>query len=315
MDFKIHKIYYKSSFNRKKLYAKLYIPDGEIKGCVQIIHGMNDHINRYKDIMKYLAKSGYVCFGSDLLGHGRSIKYPSELGYFAEELGYKYLINDSHRLLRIIKSKYPNKPMFILGHDMGSFIAKLCASKYKNDVKGIILSGTCSNKRYAPLAIKGLDELIEKRGSHYRSNIIDKSIATVYNHKYVSPIAKKDFLSRERTVINSVLGDPLCNFTYTLLGLKDIYTLFYYANQKSWYKAIDQNLSVLILTGDMDPVGGFGKGGKEIYDKLMKNEICDISLNIYPGARHEVLNEINRYEVFLDIKKWLDDTLEIWNYK
>ncbi|MEG1965859.1 MAG: alpha/beta hydrolase, partial [Oscillospiraceae bacterium] len=78
---------------------------------------------------------------------------------------------------------------------------------------------------------------------------------------------------------------------------------------------IDQNLTILILTGDMDPVGGIGKGGKEIYDKLMENEICDISLNIYEGARHDVLNEINRYEVFLDISKWLDDTLDIWNYK
>lgn len=315
MEYQIDKIYYKSSYNKKRLYGKLYIPEGDIKGCVQFIHGMNDHINRYKEIMTYLAKSGYVCFGADLLGHGKSAKNVTQLGFFSEELGYKYVISDTHKLTKIIKNKFKNKPIFLFGHDMGSYIAKLSATKFKNDINGIILSGTCSNKRYAPLAIKILDEVIEKKGPYFRSNLIDKSVSAVYNHKYASPIAKKDFLSRERTVINSVLSDPLCNFKYTLLGLKDIYTLFYYANQKSWFKAIDQNLSVLILTGEMDPVGGYGKGGKEIYDKLMKNEVCDISLNIYPDARHEVLNDLNKYEVFMDIKKWLDDTLDIWNYK
>lgn len=315
MEYQIHKIHYKSSYNNKKLYGQIYIPVGKIKGCVQFIHGMNDRIYRYREIMSYLAKSGYVCFGCDLLGHGKSAKNKSELGFFSEELGYRYLISDTYKLTRIIKNKYKGKPIFLFGHDMGSYIAKLCAAKFKNDINGIILSGTCSNKRYAPLAIKILDEVIEKKGNYYRSDLIDKSISAVYNHKYVSPIAKKDFLSRERTVINSVLSDPLCNFKYTLLGLKDIYTLFYYANQKSWFKAIDQNLSVLILTGESDPVGGYGKGGKEIYDKLMKHEICDISLNIYPDAKHEVLNEMNKYEVFMDIKNWLEDTLDIWNYK
>lgn len=315
MEYNIHKISYKSSYNRKILYAKLYIPLKKIKGCVQIIHGLNEHINRYQEIMQFFAKSGYVCFGSDLLGHGKSVINKSDLGFFAQDKGYKYVISDTIKIFNIIKKKYPGKPMFMFGHDIGSFIAKLCASKYKNEINGIILSGTCSRKSYMPFAIEGFEHLIKKRGTHYRSNIFDKAIYNFYNHKYPYTIHKKDFISRERAIINSFLSDPYCNFTYTASGIKDIFTLAYCSTNPSWVKSINKNLAILILTGDMDPTGRFGKDGKQLYKELVKNNICDVTLNVYPDSRHNVLMDINRYEVYLDLINWLNDTLDIWNYE
>lgn len=313
MKYDCENLSFKSSCGLATIRGKMYVPKGEVKGIVQIVHGMCDYTTRYDEFMKYLAKIGYVAVGADLLGHGETASSPDQLGFFAPLNGYKYLIRDVYRLNRIVTKQFPDKAYFLMGHSMGSFISRIYASKYAETIDGLILSGTSGPVRLVDTGIILSEKTMAKYGPHYRSRKLDALVSKIYNRRYTNVETGKEWLMRERGEMNSYINDPKCNYIFTSSAFVDLFKLHKYCNAPIWYKTIPRDLPILMFSGDMDPVGDFGKGVKRVYDKLLSYEFSDITLLLYPEGRHEMLHEINRYQVFMDIRKWLDETKYIHN--
>lgn len=306
MDYTLSKIWFRSSNAVSQVYATLYIPLGEPIGIVQIVHGMCEHISRYDRFMEFLAKEGFIVCGHDHIGHGSSSGSKELLGYFAKEHGYKYLVEDVHRLTLIMKKHYSHLPYFLFGHSMGSFVSRLYLSKYSHLLNGIILCGTGGSNPLIPAGLAACNAVIAAKGPLYRCPSLNKLIFGQYNRRFAPARTTHDWLTREEPVVDQYLKDPYCNFLFTASGYKDLLRLVQLSNSPQWYRTLDPNLPVFLLSGDMDPVGNYGEGLEEVYAKLTKAAcVKDVTPRLYPGARHELLNESNYQEVQEEIRAWI----------
>ena len=282
----------------------IYVPDSKPKGIVQISHGMCEYIGRYDRFMGFLADRGYIVAGHDHLGHGNSSD-ASEYGYFGAKDGYKNLVEDLHHMTLLVKAKYGDLPYVLLGHSMGSFVARLYLSDYGDEVDGAIICGTGGPVPMSSMGVKLANCLCKKRGGFYRSQKLDKMLFGSFNDRIKPRRTEKDWLTRDDSVVDKYLQDPRCMFTFTAAGFRDLMTLSVQANADRWYESLRKDLPVLLIAGDMDPVGGYGKGVITVYERLKKTGLKEVSMNLYPGARHEILNELNYQDVYLDVVDWL----------
>ena len=314
MNYKHFDITFKSSFNDKKIIGELFVPEKDIKGIVHVVHGMCDHLGRYSEFMKYLATSGYVAVGADMLGHGKTAGSPENLGFFAIDNGYRYLIRDVHRLKSIVNKKFPNVPYFLMGHSMGSFVTRLYVSSYHNSVDGLILSGTADREKMLNTGISMLNKHLLRHGPYFRNKEVDAFVSAVNNRKFVPPTeTPRDWVVSERGEIKKYVNDPLCNFVFTTSAFIDLFKLHNHCNNDQWYESFPKDLPVLMFSGSKDPIGNFGKGVSNIYRKLVDYDVDDVTLLLYPDGRHEMLHERDKYKVFMDIRKWLSETKELYH--
>lgn len=273
------------------------------RGIIQISHGMCEYFLRYDAFARYLADQGYIVCGNDHIGHGCSVRNPKELGYFSENNGWTYLVEDVHRLTKIMQSSYPKLPCLIMGHSMGSFIVRLYLDRYSEEVDAAILSGTGGN----PLAKAGItvSKMVKGlRGAEYRSELI-KKMTGLDGTKYDDPYSELDWLSRDHSVIDQYSADQKCNFTFTVSAYIDLFSMIQMTGENRWGKNIRRDLPIYLFSGKDDPVGGFGKEVKKVYQHLQQLGIQDVELKLYPKGRHEMLNEINRDEVYQDTLDWI----------
>lgn len=282
----------------------IYVPDSKPKGIVQISHGMCEYIGRYDRFMGYLADRGYIVAGHDHLGHGSSSD-EAQYGYFGKEDGYQNLIEDLHRMTMLVKAKYGDLPYVLLGHSMGSFIARLYLSSYGDELDGAIICGTGGPVAVSSMGIKLADHLCRKQGEFYRSQKLDHMLFGSFNDRCKPKRTEKDWLTRDNTIVDQYLQDPRCMFTFTAAGFRDLMTLSTKANHSNWFESLRKDLPILLIAGDMDPVGNYGKGVTKVYKRLKKVGIKDVSMILYPGARHEILNEINYQQVYEDVENWI----------
>ncbi len=286
----------------------IYIPAGTPKGILQISHGMCEYIGRYDDFMGFMANQGFVVAGHDHLGHGDSSKETS-YGYFGKEDGYRNLVVDLHRMTVLLKQKYPSLPCFLLGHSMGSFIARLYLSEYADELAGAIICGTGGPNPMSKSGMKLANLVCRHKGDGYRSTSLDRMAFGSYNKKCKPQRTSKDWLTRDDAIVDKYLRDPKCMFLFTAAGFRDLMTLATLANRPEWFRKLDHNLPILLIAGDMDPVGNYGKGVQEVYSRLMHSGSKDVEMILYPGARHEILNETNRNQVYSDTADWIGRTL------
>ena len=300
--------YFDSRDGESRIHAVRYRPeDTEKVLCVlQIVHGMAEYAERYEEFAEYLTARGFVVTGDDHLGHGKSVGEKGKQGYFCEQDPATVLVRDEHRLKKLTQELYPGVPYVIMGHSMGSFIARNYICRYGTGIDAAVIMGTGMQ----PMAVLRAARLlvgIQKLfcGSRHVSKLIDKAAFGGYGRKIGNPRTPWDWLSRDEKRVDQYIADPMCGFTFTVNGFDALFTLVSRLHSQENLKAVPKNLPVFMVSGDADPVGDYGKGVRKACDSLAAAGLEDISLKLYEGGRHELLNETNRAEVMEDILEWV----------
>ena len=308
MNFELKEISYPSSDGIHTIHAEIYCPkDKKPVGVVAIAHGMVDYVERYLPLAEFLTGEGYILAGNDHLGHGKSVNDESELGYFAKRGGKDFVISDLYEMNKILRESYPSLPVFLLGHSMGSFIARLFAVKYPHTISGLIILGTAGPNPALPLG-KALAACVSLlRGDRYRSRILKKLTTGAYNKKFPKEEGTNAWLTRKTEAVIDKDKDIRGGFSFTVSAYRDIFRFLGGSNSKSWFKSFPKSLPTLVVSGDMDPVGAFGRGPAYVYKKLLLEGAERVELKLYEGARHELFNETNSDEIFENLLAWLED--------
>ncbi len=302
---------YPSSDGVHTINAEIYIPKTvEYKGIVQIAHGMIDHIGRYTNLVDYLTAEGYIVAGNDHLGHGGSVSSPDEFGFFADKGGVDFVIEDLHQMNKHLRHTYKGLPLVLLGHSMGSFIARIYAARHPHSISALIIHGTAGPNKILPLG-KFLAATVSLfAGKKHRSKFIASMAFAGYNSKFPKEEGHNAWLTRDASAIEGKDDDVRSNFIFTISGYRDLFRFLGGANSKDWFKNFPIELPTLIVSGDADPVGAYGKGPEYVYKKLLISGCKSVELKLYQGARHELFNETNKEEIFEDIGKWLKSALK-----
>lgn len=290
------------------LAAYKLVPQNPI-AMVQISHGMCEYFLRYRDFAEYLANHGFLVFGHDHLGHGNSAPSPEDLGFTASSDGANLLIEDVHLLSLQMKSQYPHLPLILFGHSMGSFISRAVMECYGKDYAASIICGTGGPETPAAAGKALASLLIKLKGERHRSRLLAGIAFAGYNKKYEKGCDKNAWLTRDTNLVERYNADPFCAYTFTLRAYRDLFTLVERVSRKEWAKKYPAALPTLIVSGEMDPVGGWGKGVKTVASRLSAAGAKDLTLTLYPEMRHEILNEIGREEVWSDIEQWMQKKL------
>lgn len=286
--------------------ATLWEPEGEPRAVLQICHGMSEHIGRYRWFAEQMAERGFVVCGDDHLGHGRTAPSAEELGYFGPKDGYIHMMEDEHALRAEMRKRYPDLPYFLLGHSMGSFLTRFYVSRYGEGLNGYLCCGTSGRNRLVKAAIFLSNVMILFRGGKRRGKLLDKLAFKDYNKNFENVVTGHEWLSRDAEVYRPFADDPYSGFVFTNAGFRDLFHLLDSVTGRKWSDQVPKDLPVILLSGDEDPVGDRGKGVREVYGWLEASGIKDLSLKLYPGARHELHNELNREEFVDDVTAWME---------
>ena len=255
----------------RTLHGFRCVPEGQVRAVLQLSHGMVEYIDRYRPLAEYLADRGILVTGHDHLGHGASIRTKEDYGYFAEPDGNRAVLADLHAVTVLTKQLYPDLPYFLLGHSMGSFYARQYLCEYGRELDGAIIMGTGFQPKALVKTAKTLCRVLAVfHGWHYRSSFVANLSFMGYN-KGLEGRTTHDWLNRDQAEVDKYL--------------------------------------LLFLSGDADPVGEQGKGVRRAIQSLKDAGVLNIESIFYPGARHELLLETNKLEVFADIAAWLDKQL------
>ncbi|MCF6241218.1 MAG: lysophospholipase [Bacteroidales bacterium] len=284
------------------------LPDNpaDVKACLQIAHGMAEHAKRYDDFASFLNKHGFAVYANDHRGHGKTAGSIENLGYFADEKGFEKVVDDMRVLTDKIKSEFPDKPVFLLGHSMGSFLSRFYAIEDASKINGLILSGTAGDPGMLGQIGKLLSNLIAAvSGKKSQTPLMTSLSFGAYNKQFKPNRTDFDWLSRDNEQVDKYVNDPYCGTVFTAGFYKDMLGGLLYVNQNQAIKKMRKDLPVLLISGDKDPVSENGKGVKEVYEKMNKAGLNDVEMKLYPDARHEILNEINKDEVYNDVLNWI----------
>ncbi|MGI6180545.1 MAG: alpha/beta fold hydrolase [Agathobaculum sp.] len=310
MNIKCTQNIYKSSNGVSNVTYYILVPeDVEVRGIIQISHGMCEYFSRYTAFAKYLCGLGFIVCGNDHIGHGASVSRDAELGFFATRDGWKYLVEDVKQLTDLMQRRYADLPYFLLGHSMGSLIARLYLTDYGERLAGCILIGTAGPNPMAASGARFADSIAHSRGVTYRSGLLENITFKGYNRKIKQPHSVFDWLSRDEDVVSLYQSDEKCNFIFTAAGFRDLYTLCARANANHTFRRTPRTLPLLFLAGDKDPVGKYGDGVRRVVNLYRSAGVKNIEVIFYKDARHEVLNELGRLDAFGDISRWLEAQL------
>ena len=282
--------------------------EGNPVGVVQIVHGMAEHKNRYSGVAGALVKEGFVVYANDHRGHGATAE-PSGLGHLADENGWEKSVEDVWLPTQVIRRDYQGLPVFLLGHSMGSLIARDYIIKH-NDLRGAVLTGTSGPVGVlGPIGLFIAKREATKKGKRTLSPKLDKLSFGNFNKKFSPNRTAFDWLSRDRAEVDKYVADPLCGFVCTAQFYQDLVTGTVKVNKKANIATMDKELPVLLLSGGKDPVGKNATGVLKVYSRIKKAGLKDVKIKIYKEARHEIFNETNRNEVFRDLIDWLKQHL------
>lgn len=298
---------YKSSDGRTNIRALKWIPDGEVVGILQIVHGMVEHIERYDEFASFMASNNYVVYGNDHLGHGKSVTSERNLGYFAKDNGNKKVITDIDSLRNIAQDEYKDIPYYILGHSMGSFLTRQYIIEYGKGISGAVVMGTGYKPSIITLMGMLMCSTIAKfKGWYHRSDFINNMGMGGYNKKFGEKDGK-EWLSKNNDNVKRNLKDPLCNFQFTLNGYYNLFKGLNIVCKKENIDKMPKDLPVYFVSGDDDPVGDYGKSVNKVYELFMNAGMKNLSIKLYEGDRHEILNEDDRQVVFTDILNFIKE--------
>lgn len=288
------------------IHAVEWVPEGEAEAILQICHGMTEYINRYDEFARFLNDRGIYVAGHDHLGHGESVQEEDCYGYFHEKKGNQYVIGDIHKLRGIIQRKYPETPYFMLGHSMGSFLLRQYLTMYGNGLAGAVIMGTGHHgaaELNAGMAACRAAALF--KGWKYRSSFINNLSFGGYNKRFRDDPSGATWLSANVENCERYAADPLCTFQFTVNGYYQMFKGIKALTKKESVRRIPKDLPVLFVSGTDDPVGNFGKSVRMVYGKYRAAGIHDVKIKLYKGDRHEILNETDRQQIYMDLYRWI----------
>lgn len=308
---KIEAYHFPSATGVCEIHGNVYTPDnGEVKAVLAIHHGMAEYQKRYLAFIEYLTANGYAVFMHDMANHGMSNQNKALTGFFGKKDGYKNLVADFNTTFTKAKNTYPNKKIIVMGHSMGSFIVRCFTAWYNNaGFDGAIYMGTGGKNPIAGIGDAISSVAAKLTGYTHKSKFIDKLTFGSYNSKFEKR-TPSDWLTRDKAVVDQFIADDECGFIFSAQGMNDLVKLNISANSDEWYNSVPKNIDILLISGDMDPVGDYAKGIKEIYEKLKATGHARTQLKLYPQCRHEVLNELNKTDVYADINKFIEDVIQ-----
>ena len=288
------------------LHTNRWLPDGPPKAAVQLAHGMAEHSARYARLAAALTDAGYAVYAHDHRGHGTT-GGEDDHGFFADENGWASVVDDMRRVTGLAQDENPGLPLFLLGHSMGSFLARSYVIEDSGGLAGLVLSGTGGDPgllgKAGLLIAKGEARV---RGRRHVSPLLDKLTFGQYNAAFKPNRTPFDWLSRDEAEVDAYLADTMCGQTFTSGFFVDLVGAQPTINDRRKVARVRRDLPVLLIGGDKDPVGRNGKGVREVAEQYRSVGVTDVTCTLYPGARHEIFNETNRDEVTADLIRWLD---------
>ncbi|MDR1028702.1 MAG: alpha/beta hydrolase [Clostridiales Family XIII bacterium] len=291
-----------ASCGEGEIFSRLWAGE-EKRAILQIAHGMSEHSGRYVDFARFMASRGYVVGMNDHAGHGRSAR---TLGYFAERDGPDHVIGDMKALMDELTARYAGLPTFLLGHSMGSFLARKYITRCGDELAGCLISGTMGKNRL--LTLGKVISAVQKKliGPKSRGRLLTLIAFGSHNKRIKHPVNVYAWLSTADEACVDFKNDALCGFHFTAGGFSDLFALVGEINAPDWAAKVPISLPIYIFSGAEDPVGAYGRGPTEVYEALAATGHANLKLKLYPNGRHEMLAELNRLEVYEDVLAWLD---------
>ncbi len=275
------------------------------KAIIQIAHGMCEYKERYEPLMKHLCKQGFIVVINDHRGHGKSVKTKEDLGYFYDDTG-EYLVEDLHQITNYIKDKYPNLPVYLLGHSMGSLAVRKYIKKYDADVEKLIVCGSPSENNIVGFAVFLTKFISLFTGKHHRSRLLHKMSIGAYDKMFEKEIPNS-WINSDLEQVKKYNQDPNCGFRFTNNGFLNLFLLLKDTYSKRGWKFNNPNLKILFIAGSKDPVIINESAWLNSMTFLREIGYNNIDYILYEGDRHEVLNEKNYEEVFKDVSDFFNE--------
>ena len=288
-----------------KIHGCRWTPEESPKAVVQIVHGIAEFIERYDEFAAYLNGLGFLVVAEDHMGHGQSVGENGIQGYFHG--GWFTAVEDTMTLLRETQAAYPDIPYVLFGHSMGSFMARTILCKYPDSgISAAVICGTgWQPAALLPPVTRFIEAVCRKDGEDKPSAFLENLVFGSYNKRVEHPRTAYDWLSRDAKIVDAYIAHPMCGFTPTAGLLREMMKGLTYIEKPAHLEAMKKDLPVFFVAGGDDPVGSYGKGVRHTVSEFKKAGMTDVSCRIYPLCRHEILNEINRQEIFEDIGGWL----------
>ena len=302
--------HYYDSCGAGKIHYCRWTPEGEVKGILQIVHGIAEFVERYDNFANYLNTLGYLVVAEDHMGHGKSIGEGSIQGYFHR--GWFAAVDDTCRLMKDTMAEYPGVPYVLFGHSMGSFMARTILAKYPDSgITAAVICGTGWQPSAAlPVLIKVVEGICKATGETNPSEKLQQMVFGGYNKRIANPRTPCDWLTRDEQIVDAYVADPLCGFTPACGLLRDMMKGIHYVQQPKNLKNMKKHLPVLFIAGQEDPVGPYGKGVEKAAEAFKKAGMINVACKLYPDCRHEILNEFDRETVYADMLAYVEQQIE-----
>ena len=307
MDLLQKELSFDSCAGEERIFAREIAPaGGKVRGVLQIAHGMAEHSQLYLPFADWLAREGFAVAINDHLGHGRSVSKGGAFGYFGPG-GAQNLVRDMRKLAFLVREEYPDAPYFLMGHSMGSFLARSYAAQFGGELAGAVFMGTCGPQNRAVMAAERrlADKLVDKLGPKAHHPLFARLSTGRFNKAFAPNRTASDWVTRDVQEVDRYVADPLCGFDLTVSGYRDVVYLQSEVTSERWLRRVPKSLPILLISGDQDPLGDFGKGIRRLSSRL-ESTGHQVQTVLYPGARHALITETNRSEVFRDILAFLE---------
>ena len=287
----------------QSLLARRWLPEGRPRAVVQLAHGLAEHSARYARLAAALNAAGYTVYANDHRGHGPKAA-PADLGHFADDGGWGKVVGDFWTMNRLIAKEQPGVPIIFLGHSLGSFLGQDFVAEHSDALAGAVYSGSSGK----PPAIATLGRLIARAerlrlGKRGKSQLLGQMWFGAYNKPFAPARTEFDWLTRDEKEVDAYVADPYCGFPFTTQLAIDVLDALPSLSSPQSLARIRKDLPIYVFSGERDPVGANIQG---LIDALKGAGFTRLTARIYPGARHETLNETNREEVTRDLIDWLD---------
>lgn len=301
----------KSNFDGLILSMSMCIPSNP-KGIIVFAHGMAEHSKRYFDVMYYFAQEGFVTIIHDHRGHGKSILKEEDYGYFYEN-GINGIVEDSVQVIRYVKKQYPDLPLVLFGHSMGSLVVRNVLKQYDNEIDALIVCGSPSKNPMAKSGLLLVKSLKKLRGSYHRSNFIHKLVFGSFSKQFSDSTSENAWICSDLDVVKAYDEDEKCGFIFTLNGFETLFQLMIRTYSKKGWRKEHLNLPIYFISGSDDPCIIEENKFYDAVNFLKEIGYRNISSKLYRRMRHELLNESNKEQVYQDINKWINQKIDFYH--
>lgn len=294
-----------SADGKLTLHVLIGAPETAPKGVVQLAHGMTEHKGRYVPFMEFLAENGYASVIHDHRGHGESVNSKADWGYFSDETGTE-IVKDLYEVTKLAKAEFPELPLYLFAHSMGTLVARNYLKTHDDEVEKCILCGAPFQNDGAKIGLALVERLEKRHGGHHRLRSVDKLVFGTYNRKFTDSKQPNRWICSVSEVVERYNRCPKCNFKFTLNGYKNLFLLMKSCFDKTGWQCAAPELPILFLAGGNDPVIGNGNQFLAEMNFLQQVGYSSVKGMVYPGKRHELLNEDNKQTVMEDILSFLE---------